>query len=176
VDNDCDGRKDEGCLAGAKTTTYTYNAFNQLLSATGPGGTTTFTYDLNGNQTQKNDPVAPTTYTWDARDRLVTVATTVPTSCPGDQDCDTVPDGIDNCPAIANPSQADSEAPVGAVALYRFEEASGATVEDSVGSNAAYCGSTLLGRHRARMAKASRCRPRIATSRCPVVCSTGVRT
>jgi hypothetical protein len=66
----------------------------------------------------------------------VTVAKTVPTSCPGDQDCDTVPDGIDNCPAIANTSQADSEAPVGAVALYRFEELSGATVEDSVGDNA----------------------------------------
>jgi RHS repeat-associated protein len=73
VDNDCDGRKDEGCLSGALTTTYQYNDFNQLLSATGPGGVTTFAYDDNGNQISKVEPGGTTLYTWDARDRLVEV-------------------------------------------------------------------------------------------------------
>jgi len=35
LDNDCDARADEGCLAGGKATAYAYNGFNQLL-ATGP--------------------------------------------------------------------------------------------------------------------------------------------
>jgi RHS repeat-associated protein len=74
IDNNCDGRKDEGCLAGAQTTTYQYNAFNQLQSSTGPSGTTAFTYDSNGNQTSKVDPTGTTAFTWDARDRLVQVA------------------------------------------------------------------------------------------------------
>src|ERR1700741_2365709 len=73
VDNDCDGRKDEGCLSGPQTTTYQYNAFNQLLSVTGPAGTTTFVYDDNGNQTQKLEPSGTTRFGWDARDRLVEV-------------------------------------------------------------------------------------------------------
>lgn len=73
VDNDCDGRKDEGCLSGAQATTYQYNAFNQLLSLTGPAGTTTFVYDDNGNQTQKVEPSGTTVFGWDARDRLVEV-------------------------------------------------------------------------------------------------------
>ncbi len=71
VDNDCDGRKDEGCLSSPQSTTYQYNAFNQLLSATGPTGITTFVYDDNGNQTSKVEPSGTTTYVWDARDRLV---------------------------------------------------------------------------------------------------------
>jgi RHS repeat-associated protein len=74
VDNNCNGRKDEGCLAGAQTTTYQYNAFNQLVSLTGPVGTTTFTYDANGNQTSKVEPSGTTVFTYDARDRMVEVA------------------------------------------------------------------------------------------------------
>jgi hypothetical protein len=31
------------------------------------------------------------------------------TSCPGDQDCDGIPDGSDNCPTVANPGQEDDD-------------------------------------------------------------------
>ena len=40
VDNDCDGRTDEACLANPVATNYVYNAFNQLL-ASGPSAVCT---------------------------------------------------------------------------------------------------------------------------------------
>lgn len=70
IDNDCDGRRDEGCLANPQTTTYAYNAFNQLQSATTSAGTTSFSYDANGNLLSEAAPGATTSFTWDARDRM----------------------------------------------------------------------------------------------------------
>ena len=72
-DNDCDGRVDEACLSNVQTTTYVYNGFNQLLSATAPGGVTTFEYDLNGNQVRKLEPGGTTEFVYDARDRMTEV-------------------------------------------------------------------------------------------------------
>jgi RHS repeat-associated protein len=62
-------------VGAPRTTTYAYNAFNQLLDATDPDGVTLFTWDDNGNQTAKTAPGgAATGYTWDARDRLSEIA------------------------------------------------------------------------------------------------------
>lgn len=74
ADDDCDGRVDEDCTGTPRTTTYGYNAFNQLLDATDPDGTTLFTWDDNGNQTERAAPEGTTGYTWDARDRLAEIA------------------------------------------------------------------------------------------------------
>jgi len=72
VDDDLDGRTDEGCTA--LVTTYEHNAFNELLWLTGPDGSvTTFTYDGNGNQSSRSGPEGTTTYWWDPRDRLAAV-------------------------------------------------------------------------------------------------------
>jgi YD repeat-containing protein len=60
IDNNCDGRVDEACLTNGQTTSYTYNAFNQLLSTSAPEGGGSYQYDLNGNLTSKTVPVAPT--------------------------------------------------------------------------------------------------------------------
>jgi RHS repeat-associated protein len=57
VDNNCDGRVDEGCLTNAQTTSYSYNAFNQLMSTSAPEGNGSYQYDLNGNLVSKTAPV-----------------------------------------------------------------------------------------------------------------------
>jgi len=68
-DNDCDGRVDENCTG--ETTTYIYNAFNQIQTLTDKTGVTTFSFDENGNQTQKAAPDGTTTFTYDHDNRLV---------------------------------------------------------------------------------------------------------
>ena len=74
IDNDCDNRVDEDCAAAPVVTTYSYNAFNQLLELDDAAGTTVFAYDLNGNQTTKSEPGGDvTSFTWDARDRLTDI-------------------------------------------------------------------------------------------------------
>ncbi len=50
-------------------TTSTYDAANQLETASGPAGATTFTYDLTGNLTIQNSPTGITTSTWDNENR-----------------------------------------------------------------------------------------------------------
>ena len=46
---DPDGNLVSTTTSTGQTTTYTYNAENQLVSTTGPSGTTTYTYDALGN-------------------------------------------------------------------------------------------------------------------------------
>ncbi len=50
-------------------TTSTYDAANQLETASGPAGVTTFTYDPAGNLTIQNSPAGITTSTWDNENR-----------------------------------------------------------------------------------------------------------
>ena len=50
-------------------TTSTYDAANQLETASGPAGVTTFSYDLTGNLTVQNAPAGITTSTWDNENR-----------------------------------------------------------------------------------------------------------
>ena len=61
-------------------TTSTYDAANQLETASGPAGVTTFSYDLTGNLTVQNAPAGITTSTWDNENRQIVVAT--PTGSP----------------------------------------------------------------------------------------------
>ena len=65
-------------------TTSTYDAANQLETASGPAGVTTFTYDLAGNLTVQNAPAGITTSTWDNENRQSSV--TVGTAGLGDDD------------------------------------------------------------------------------------------
>ena len=61
-------------MEAAGTTTYEYDAANQLLLEAQPGGTrVTHTWDANGNQTSENPGGAVTTYEWDDENRLVSV-------------------------------------------------------------------------------------------------------
>ncbi len=62
--------------AGGQTN-YTYNAGNELTSATGPQGNTGWTYDKTGDVSSRTGPGGTsTTYTYDAADRLMAVKTT----------------------------------------------------------------------------------------------------
>ena len=54
------------------TTTYTYNALNQLVTETTPEGTTTYTYDGNGNLIQKSGR-ENAAYTYDVENHLLAV-------------------------------------------------------------------------------------------------------
>ncbi len=56
-------------ISSAGTTSYTYDAADQLLAA----GATRFTYDSNGNQLTKRAGSATFRYTWDALNRLLSV-------------------------------------------------------------------------------------------------------
>jgi RHS repeat-associated protein len=53
------------------TTTYTYNANDQLLTETAPGFTTTYEYDLNGNTVRKTEGTTITTYSYDFENKLI---------------------------------------------------------------------------------------------------------
>jgi len=57
------------------TTTYDYNANNQLLSETAPDDATSYFYDTNGSLAEKDvddgGGVQVTTYTYDARNRMI---------------------------------------------------------------------------------------------------------
>lgn len=56
------------------TTTYTYDAANELTAATDPGSDiTTYSYDNNGNLTTQNAAGSVTTHDWDYDNRLHTV-------------------------------------------------------------------------------------------------------
>lgn len=52
-----------------------------------------------------------------------------------DDDNDGIYDSVDNCPLADNPYQEDSDFPAGMVSYWKFEEGSGSTANDSVGSN-----------------------------------------
>jgi RHS repeat-associated protein len=54
----------------AVTTTYTYDAANQLTVERTSTARTTYQYDAAGNRSRKDAPAATTYYTWDARNRL----------------------------------------------------------------------------------------------------------
>ena len=53
------------------TTTYAYDAANELKTEETAGGVTTYSYDADGNRTLKASDSARTTYTWDANNRLI---------------------------------------------------------------------------------------------------------
>jgi RHS repeat-associated protein len=60
-------------------------------------------------------------------------ATSTTPACPGDADCDGVPDNLDNCPQVANPGQEDSDRAAVPDSLrygLRFEESSGNVAQD----------------------------------------------
>ena len=58
---------------GAKTTTYTYDKLNRLISVVYPDerGTVTYTYDAAGNRTRMVTPQGTTNYKYDADNRLL---------------------------------------------------------------------------------------------------------
>ncbi|NWG12949.1 MAG: tandem-95 repeat protein [Acidobacteria bacterium] len=56
---------------GTGTTTYTYNANDQLLTETAPGYTTTYEYDPNGNTVKKTQGATETIYSYDFENRLI---------------------------------------------------------------------------------------------------------
>ena len=72
----------------AKTTSYTYNALNQLVSLTDENGTRVFSYDANGNCVNDGKRL----YEWDVQNRLVKVivpnegGSSVSLSCRWDED------------------------------------------------------------------------------------------
>jgi RHS repeat-associated protein len=55
---------------GASTTTYTYNALDQLETETAPGGVINYDYDANGNLKLKSADGQETHYLYDARNKL----------------------------------------------------------------------------------------------------------
>jgi YD repeat-containing protein len=104
---------------------YGYDALSRLTSVTYPSGRSVrYTYDAVGNRMSMTEGTSGAG----------------PGACAGDADCDGVLDDADNCPAIHNPTQQNSDSPAGALntpsgllSLYGFEEASGTTVADSQG-------------------------------------------
>ncbi|MFD3530054.1 LamG-like jellyroll fold domain-containing protein [Streptomyces sp. NPDC058664] len=58
----------------ARTTSMTYDAYNQMVTRTDPGGdTTSFEYDVYGNKVKETDPAGTVnTYTFDAEQRPLT--------------------------------------------------------------------------------------------------------
>lgn len=57
------------------TITYSYNAANQLLTASDSGlGMTTYSYNLNGARTAQQQPSRRMTYAYDAADRLISAS------------------------------------------------------------------------------------------------------
>ncbi len=63
-------------------TTYGYDGFRQLTSATTSGTTETWTYDLNGNRTSDAKTATPTQYsTYNAADQLCNTSTTSTATC-----------------------------------------------------------------------------------------------
>ncbi|MBI5100002.1 MAG: thrombospondin type 3 repeat-containing protein [Nitrospirae bacterium] len=52
-----------------------------------------------------------------------------------DTDNDGITDPIDNCPAVSNPTQSDSDIPEGMISYWMFEEGSGTDVNDSINVN-----------------------------------------
>ena len=53
-------------------TTYTYDAADALVTATGPGGAiVTYSSDADGNRTARQDGGGTATYAWSPRDRLL---------------------------------------------------------------------------------------------------------
>ena len=57
-------------LTGGVTTTYSYNAGDELTVANEGGTLTTYSYDANGNTTGENAAGSLTTYAWDDENRL----------------------------------------------------------------------------------------------------------
>jgi len=57
-------------LTGGVTTTYSYNAGDELTVANEGGTLTTYSYDANGNTTVENAAGSLTTYAWDDENRL----------------------------------------------------------------------------------------------------------
>ncbi len=60
--------------SGGATTTYTYDAIDQLLSESRTGFAASYTYDANGNRATKTLGGVTDTYTYDDADKLSTVA------------------------------------------------------------------------------------------------------
>ncbi len=57
------------------STTYSYNAANELVLLQPPSGQpTTSTYDASGNLLVENSGGSLTTYTWDTENRLISVS------------------------------------------------------------------------------------------------------
>ena len=83
----------------------------------GCGYRTKYGYDAVGNRTQMVEGQA----------------TSTTPACPGDADCDGVPDNLDNCPQVANPGQEDSDRAAVPDSLrygLRFDEPSGNVAQD----------------------------------------------
>ena len=55
------------------TTSYTYNANDQLITETAPGTVLTYTYDANGNTIEKDDGANSVSYTYGFENRLTAV-------------------------------------------------------------------------------------------------------
>jgi len=116
---DASGNRTEKVFADGSAERYGYDDLSRLTSATyGTGRAVDYTYDPVGNRLEMTE----------------TPPAGAPV-CPGDADCDTVPDDFDNCPAIANPGQTDSDRftaeQVGAEAYWAFDESGGTEALDS---------------------------------------------
>jgi YD repeat-containing protein len=128
---DTRGNRTSKIFADGTAELYGYDELSRLVRATYPSGRSVeYRYDPVGNRFQMlegtaSDPLAA--------------------SCAGDADCDGVADAADNCPAVSNPGQADSDrpsTPQGLAAGYNFEDLSSSVVAKDVtgGSDGVYAG------------------------------------
>ena len=127
---------------GVKRISYGYDA--QPDTVVLPQGTAlSFQHDAAGREVSRVSSFGEYRgFTYGPNDRIETMTDGAPAiggtpACAGDRDCDGVGDSTDNCPQVANAEQTDNDpaAPQLAVAHYRFEEASGTTAVDSVGTS-----------------------------------------
>ncbi len=129
---DTSGNRTAKLLLNGSAEQYGYDALNRLTSATYPSGRVVrYTHDAVGNRLSMTEGASG----------AGTGTGSIPEPCPGDRDCDAVPDIMDNCPYIANPDQQDSDSDTtalnfsGARGVWLFEQSEGSTALDSVGSN-----------------------------------------
>src|SRR5207237_319351 len=121
---DTRGNRTAKIFADGTAEVYGYDKLSRLVSATYPSGRVVqYQYDAVGNRTQ-----------------MVEATSAGGTAlCPGDRDCDGVPDAADNCPAVANANQADSDLPPierGLAAGYNLDEPIGTfSIIDVTGRN-----------------------------------------
>jgi len=110
-----------------------------------PQGTTlTFTHDTSLRETSRVTSLGESrSFTYGPNDRIESMTyldvAAPPPVCSGDSDCDGVLDDADNCPAIANPTQSDTDSAQGlldsATSAWRFDDPLGSGAIDTAGDN-----------------------------------------